>query len=251
MSRSPNRILLFLGVALAVASASPLRATAAPVSVGYELQITEALPGGSVSASMQATRTLVAADRPMFTLSNTSEGADITGFQITMGNETYAFGSIIFLPDDGSGVEVTNYTPIATPGGHANAPVAGISFANFSEGLSYSFRTDIDRTADHGASLTNYRQALASGPKSEWAHIDVSFSDGTTLSKSLTPADVSGGSSNGTYSYFYCLKNAQPQGQIQVSQQTTPIPEPSTLVLAGLGLVGCVFSARRIRNQRR
>jgi hypothetical protein len=184
----------------------------------------------------------------MFILSNTSEGADITGFQITMGNETYSFGSIIFLPDDGSGVQVTDFTPIATPGGHANAPVAGVSFANFSEGLSYTFRADIDRTADNGASLTNYRQALASGPKADWAHIDVSFSDGTTLSKSLTPADVSGGSS--TYSYFYCLKNPQPQGQIQVNQQSTPIPEPSTLALAGLGLVGCLLSAVRVQKQR-
>lgn len=248
MSRVTHRILPFVGVALAVALAVHRTANAGPVTVGYTLQITEGLPGGSVSTSMLASRTLVAADRPMFTLSNDSVGADITSFQITIQNQIYSIGSLIFVPQGDSPVTVTDYTPITTPGGHAGSEAAGLVFNGFSEGNVYSFRTDIDRNADHGASLTNYRQALASGPSSDWATIDVTFSDGTTLHQKLTPADVSGGSS--TYSFFSCLKNPQPQGQIVVSQQSTPVPEPSTLALAGVGLAGSFLCAARAKWRR-
>jgi|GEM_PF-4079163 len=249
MSRNTARISFFASLALAamLLSASPAGAT--PISLGYSLRISEALPGGSVATPLLSTRTLVAADRPMFQLSNTSEGADIIGFQITMGDTAYSFGSLIFVPQ-AFPITVTDFTPIATPGGHAGAEVAGISFNNFSEGETFSFRADIDRNSDHGASLTNYRQALAGGPnKASWAKIDVSFSDGTTLSKTLTPADVSGGSADGSYSFFYCLRNPQPQGQINVNQEYTPVPEPTTLALAGFGALGLLFSARRLRQR--
>jgi hypothetical protein len=249
MSRTTNRILLFASIALTATLATAPQASAAPLSVGYTLQITEALPNASLSTTLQNTQTLVAADRPMFTLSNNSDAAEITGFSITMENQTYSFGSLIFMAQD-SEVQLTSYSPITTPGQHADVQTAGLSFSNFEAGDQYGFRTDIDRTADHGASLTNYRQALASGAKANWAQISVTFSDGTTLSKSLTPADVSGGSASGTYSYFYCIKDTQPTGQILVNQQFTPVAEPSTLVLAGLGLAGTFVGAARARRRR-
>ena len=126
-----------------------------------------------------------------------------------------------------------------------------MTFSDFAPSLSYDFRVNIDRVIDGGASLTNYRQALASGTDpSQWATVNVAFSDGTSLHELVTPSQISGASADAVYSYFYCPPSAPPIAQIMVSAQSTPVvPEPATGLLAILGAICAGFVAVRRRRR--
>ena len=170
-------------------------AVATPLSVdGFAVSISEDVATfGNVSQSLLNSLILVAQDRPMISLVNTSTStAEISAVSLTMGNSTFSFGSLILMPQSSSATVATFY-PGDTPGLHAEAPFLSLTFGEFAANQTFNFRADIDHTADGGASLTNYRQALAGGPdSSQWATINVSFSDGQTLHELITPADISG-----------------------------------------------------------
>ncbi len=223
---------------------------AASMSDGFSVQFSAPVNGGASSPWLLNTQNLVAADRPMISIRNTSDEAEITKFSITMGDSTFSFGSLLFLPQN-TGINVTDFSPIATAGLHADVPTASLSFDGFGAGETYKFRADIDRTADHGKSLTQFGQALASGnDSSKWATMSVTFSDGTVLNSQITPDDVSG---SGTYSYYYCWYNTRPVAAVSASTSNSgpPVPEPATASLGSLAFVGLLAYAARARYKRR
>ena len=230
--------------------ALPARAT--PLTVdGFALSISESiLSSGGLSQALQNAQKLIAQDRPMISIQNTSTSASITSFSLTMGNSAFGFGSLTMLPQH-STAKISAYTPTTLAGQHAGASLISLTFGTFVPNQTFDFRTDIDRLADGGMSLTNYRQALASGSDpSNWATVNVVFSDGATLQQVITPSSISGAPQNPLYSYFYCLHTVPPTGQINIDARTTPsepIPEPATWLMALMAAVGMLLAgtARR------
>lgn len=265
-----NGILALL--ALTVIRTGPY-ASAGPIPVdGFSIAISEDLAGVSgLSWSLKNAVTLVAQDRPVVTINNTSTVSSITAICLQLGNSTFDIGSLI-LPANSSGPTPSAFSPGNSASLHAGLSYAGISFSSFAAQDSYSFRVNIDRVADNGLSLTNYRQALASGSDpNQWAIINVTFSDGMTLHERLTPANISGAAQNPTYSYFQCLASAPQTGQINLQasvgslnpvgaipagggdggggaggsggegNSAPAIPEPGTWLLAIIGVAGCTL----------
>jgi hypothetical protein len=234
----------------ALASVAPVRAT--PVFTdGFGISISEDISNmGGLSQSLQNAMKLVAQDRPMVTINNTSTVSSITQIYLTMGNSTFDFGSLMLSPSSSQATADTFY-PGDAPGLHAGSSFVSMTFSGFVPQQTYDFRMNIDRVSDGGMSLTNYRQALASGSDpSQWAVINVAFSDGVSLHERITPADISGAPQDPTYSYFYCLHNVPPTGAISLQAQEPasnppPIPEPATWLLAATGAIGLSILARR------
>jgi hypothetical protein len=239
-----------LTAAVVVAFAVATPATATPISTdGFAIKISPNIGSmGGLSQSLLNSLTLVAEDRPTISITNASGSSDITGFSIQMGNSTFAFGSLIINSQQASTAIATSHLPTNAPGTHANSPSASLTFSGFSPEQIYDFRVDLDRVADHGASLVDYKQALASGgDPTQWASVTVTFSDGQTMTEKITPSDISGAAQNPTYSYFYCLRSIPSAGEINV-QNSIPTPEPSTWLLATFGAAGLALAARRRRN---
>ena len=224
---------------LAVVCASRASATTIPVD-SFAVKIspnTDSFSG--LSQALKNSLALVAADRPTISITNLSTTSSITGFSITMGNSVFAFGSLLMSAQSSTAV-ATSYLPTNIPGTHANAPTASLTFTDFTPNQIFNFRADIDRVSDGGISLTDYKQALASGgDPSLWATIKVTFSDGQVMTQRLTPSDISGAPQNPIYQYFYCLKNIPAGGEINVGN-STPVPEPGTWLLAALAGVGLI-----------
>jgi hypothetical protein len=259
-SKRNTGIALVGALLVSLAGATTLWAT--PLAVdSFSLQISEDISNyNSLSPSLQSSLRLVAQDRPNFTITNTSTTSSITAFYMTMGNSSYSFGSLIFSPNVAEPT-VDTFLPGAAPGLHANSNFVSMTYSNFVPDLAYDFRVNIDRVADGGVSLTNYRAALAGGTDpSQWAVVNVAFSDGVSLHEVITPSDISGTAANTVYSYFYCPPSVPPIAQIAISAQTTPVtpatptspvtlaPEPTSWALAALGVV--FMGLARLRRRR-
>ena len=238
----------FVAVVAALAMTAPVSATSVSTD-GFAITISPNIGSmGGLSQSLLNTLTLVAEDRPTISITNASASSDITGFSIQMGNSAFAFGSLIIDPQQASTAVATSHLPTNVPGTHANSPSASLTFSGFSPEQIYDFRVDLDRVSDHGASLVDYKQALASGSDpSQWATVTVNFSDGQTMTEKITPSDISGAAQNPIYSYFYCLRSIPSAGEINV-QNSIPTPEPSTWLLATFGAAGLALAAIRRRR---
>ena len=203
---------------------------------------------GGLSQSLLNTLTLVAEDRPTISITNASASSDITGFSIQMGNSSFRVRLIDYR--SAAGVDRGRHQPSAHErAGHARQqPLGFVDVQWIFARQIYDFRVDLDRVSDHGASLVDYKQALASGSDpSQWATVTVSFSDGQTMTEKITPSDISGAAQNPIYSYFYCLRSIPSAGEINV-QNSIPTPEPSTWLLATFGAAGLALAAIRRRR---
>ncbi|MBI2825628.1 MAG: PEP-CTERM sorting domain-containing protein [Planctomycetia bacterium] len=232
-----------------------LSLTGAPLAraqdtIGYSIRIGEGIDLFNLSPWLTQTQLAVAADRPLIELTNLSTSVDITDFTLSLGNTTFSFGSLIFLPQS-TPARVIDFSPGDTPGLHAGLETASLSLANFLPGTQFGFRVDVDRNADHGLSLTNFRDALVSGTdSSRWATFDVTFSNGTVMHQTLTPQDLRETTVALTGAAAFCRGRGSP-GQQLVTQNTQPTPEPSTLVLAAIALAATATVAARRQLARR
>ncbi|MBL9125356.1 MAG: hypothetical protein JNG90_17090 [Planctomycetaceae bacterium] len=227
------KMLVVLAACAGLGGAMPRAALAVPV-VGYSLQILEGTTGGGGGPLMASAQLMAAQDTPLFMLSNTSTEALITSFSITIGNLSYNFDAVTFNPNQGN-TKVTSVTPDQAQGG-ARSDLLTLTFSNFAASTAFSFRADIDRDSDNGLSLTNFRTVLTGATP---ATVTVAFSDGSSLTNTL----ASTGSGDPLYSIYRCAALVSiPSVAQQGMAPAQPIPEPSSLALAGLAATGLALA---------
>ncbi len=215
-------------------------------SVGYSLAISEGLvaPPQGMSLFQISQQLMVANDCPLVVLTNTSDSALITKFELTIGDTSYNFDAVMFVIPNPN-VQVTSFTPDMIQGGVRGDELT-VDFNGFSPGDQFGVRTDVDRDADNGLSFTNFRAALvgAADPANR-AHVKVTFSDGTVLTDILSPFDGSGNTTVLTSS-FRCGPQVS-MGSLEKTNSTV-VPEPSALLLAALGASASISVACRRRR---
>src|SRR5262245_1368879 len=130
-----------LALALALFASGTVRAT--PITVdGFALSVSESIGStGGLSPGLQNSLRLVAQDRPMFSVANTSTTASITSMTLSLNNSLFAFASLTLQPTSSAGV--TSYTPTTVAGQHAGANQLTFLFSSFSPNQILDFRADI------------------------------------------------------------------------------------------------------------
>ena len=182
-------------------------ASAQAVSVGYTLNLS-----GNVNV-------------PTVKLTNDSSSDLITAFSMTIGRLDKNFDAA-YLEVPPPGVFSANLvTPDANSGGGARSNIVTYDpFVGFDPGETFQFGADVDK--DHSDSVENYKTVLFNNGVHPNSVITVTFSGGTILSQTLPDEGIK---SSYTFS----------QSQSQV------IPEPSTFILLGFGLLGMAGYARK------
>lgn len=173
----------------------------------------------------------------IFRITNTSASAEMTGLALSIGDTDYNFDIVSgfsSLIDSGS-----NLTPAIIAGDDiqgADGDQTGrfdtisLIFSGFEPGDKFQFQTDIDE--DNNNTPEDFDTILFNtGSSIDNAWMAVSFSDGLergTINFTLTNQQ----SMDGKY-YF------------SAAGETSPIPEPSTMILLGFGLLGFAGISRR------
>ena len=269
-----NRLsrLGFLGLIAALWASLAARAPAA--SVGYNLRISESLtvlkdPNNMHAQIMAAWTTpstlAMARNRPYLLLENTAtvanDGsglAELTSFSMTIGDtsQTFDWSRIV---STSPGVGVTLVTP-DTLDNHSKNDVITYNFTGFTPGKQIIFHIDIDPKSSTANPFSDYRQVLftLNGGSNTAGNSETSatFLDNNhTINMGPTawenPID-SGPTVFGMQFVSHYMDDHVTSYQTG-DVDTVPVPEPSSFVLAGLGILGLVTKGRSVRvgNRRR
>lgn len=170
---------------------------------------------------------------PDFRLTNNSDTASITAFNLTIGDTAFHYDFVrsqSAFTDTGALLSFTVNSPDLA-NDQVGSDALDYIFAGFDPGDAFQFEADVD--PDVGNVVQDYRRILFPN-----AELTVSFSDGNSLSQTLAPADT------GLAGYRFAQRldtSLRPQLQ-------SVLPEPGTLALFGLGLAGLGMAARRKRG---
>ena len=198
---------------------------------------------------------------PYLELTNTSNGpngdpnAQLTNFVLQLQNSTQNIKLIkIAKIIDPNGGDLTVNTPTPGPSGSS----IQMSFSNFDPGDSVIFRVELDPATSKDTQFADYRQIFfkygdMNGDTSQNAQTSVTFND-PTISATIPPTgpdtwpNPQGDSATTVFGIaFSCLSspdkstNPAPNGGLV----PVPTPEPSTMILGGLGVLGLLLISRK------
>ena len=183
-------------------------ASAQAVSIGYTLNLS-----GNVNS-------------PTVKLTNDSSSDLITVFKMTIGLTTKNFdsatGEVL-----GGVASFTQMSPDDNSGGGDRSDFVHYTFTGFDPGETFRFKTDIDH--DDNNTGEDYREVLFNND------------NGTTVPNSEITVTFFGGT---IFSGYLPDFTSTPHTFSQ-SQQAQVIPEPSTFILLGFGLLGMAGYARK------
>lgn len=207
MKNSPLQTLL----ATLLIGLTPIGAQAA--LIGFQFDI---FPQGAAGTNFNT---------PHVTLTNLSDTAQVSRLQFTIGNTAYNFhvaGSSSVAPSPFSGGTMTSNMTTN------RVDVFDVSFLGFDPGMTYATRVDLDR--DNANSTEDFRTVMFNNGAADNATVSVWFSTGNMLSAMFdeSPVPLSGN--------VY---------RLIATQSGMQIPEPATLALLGLGLIGLRASQTR------
>ncbi len=171
-----------------------------------------------------------------WTLSNTSTaGESITSFSITVGDTGYEFD---YIRDGSSSFPFYTIAPGVTGvsvltgngfDGGTGFDRIDLGFSDFDAGEQFDFELDIDEVGFFGGIVTDARTVLFNNGLAANGTLSIGFDDGTSFDVIMPDADP------GATSFVF-----GPGGAV-----LTPVPEPGTALLMGLGLVGLGLAGRR------
>ncbi len=173
-----------------------------------------------------------------WTLRNTSTaGESITSFSITIGDTGYEFD---YIRDASSSFPFYTISPGVTGvsvltgngfGGGAGFDRIDLGFSDFDAGEQLDFELDIDETGFFGGIVTDARTVLFNNGLAANGTLSIGFDDGSSFDVTMPDADPS------ATSFVF-----GPSGS-----GMTPVPEPGTALLMGLGLASMGLAGRRRR----
>ena len=150
---------------------------------------------------------------------------NITGYSLTIGNFDYNWDAAYH--ESGSPVGWTLTTGDTNDGGGTRVNMFEYAFTSFNPANNFTHEADID--IDSQNTVENYRTVLFNNGNSDNAFLTVSFLNAGSLSMALPDGDA-------PFSFSQ-------------SGNTDPVPEPTTMLLFGTGLVGLAGS--RLRKKKK
>jgi len=259
-----------LGLALHTASATTLDTAGFNLSISENLAVLKNDTAHNRMMAAWTTPTQLAMERnqPYLLLENTSD-MEMTSFSMTIGRTSSNFDWAKVISKS-SGVQATLVTPDTKNGG-ANSDVITYDLNGFTPGKKLIFQIDIDSdnpSSNPFGEFSDYRRVLFSLNK------DTSLSKNSQLSATFLDPDTNSevalgpfpwrqdGPLPGTFeqptdnqrTVFGLAFQSHYMNDFVRSYQTgniTTVPEPGSLALAGLGIVGLFFGSRRIRANRK
>jgi PEP-CTERM motif-containing protein len=235
----------------------------------YSISISEDL--GRLDPSVPAINSTTSAEwiylrnNPYFEITNTSDpasGASITSLTVQLNNPTQNM-SIIQTGIDSVGGVATLIPTLASLPTTASSSIT-LNFTSFDPGDSIIFRVHLvprtskdSKFADYRPTFFTFSNDVTPNPKNASSTVQFHTSDpsdpnpvaGPNLWKNL-PASLAGTTSFGVA--YACLNSPDAVINIPASTGSNPqVPEPSSLLLAGLGLAGVYLGRSRLGLKRK
>lgn len=166
---------------------------------------------------------------PDFVLTNDSDTALITDFNVTIGNTAFNFDNLTIISSPAGGSSTVNTGSTANGGSSpiGRTDVFDVSFSSFDPGDSATFTNDID--PDDSNTVVDFRDVFFNNGVAPNSVITVSFSDTTVLS--LTMPDAGDLAS-------YTFTQSDAIGAV-------PVPAALPLMAAGVGVFGLMGWRRK------
>jgi hypothetical protein len=195
---------------------------------------------------------------PYLELTNTSTDptAQLSNFILQLNNLTQDIKITKIVSDDG----VTVNSPNPTPGPSGSS--IRMSFSNFDPGDSVIFRVELDPATSKDTQFADYRQIFfkygdMSGDTSKNAQTSVTFTD-PTIDATIPPTgpdtwpNPSGDAAKTVFGIAFSCMSAPDQSTPPANNGGSvpvPTPEPSTMILGGLGVLGLLVSRKKLGSK--
>jgi hypothetical protein len=241
-------------------------ARAPATTVSYDLRVSESLPvvesPNNMHAQMMAAWTTpvtlaMERNRPYFLLQNTStlanggDGtAELTSFSMTIGDTSQTFDwSRVVLTSPG--VTATLVTPDRLDN-HSKNDVVTYNFTGLTPGKIVLFHVDIDPKLPTADPFSDYRHVLftlnggantANNSKTSATFVD----NNQTINADPTPWNNPIDNGPTVFGMQFVSHYMDDHVASYLTGNVATVPEPASVALAGLGIVGLIFGSRRFR----